>query len=437
MTTPARRPGRHTAPTVSGARPTLTRRTFLHQALLTGALAAGGSALAACSLGSSSPGSGSAAPGAGSSPAGRLTPGAVDGRILVLIDLQGGNDGLSTLIPYADGRYHDLRPNIAVAAEDVLSIDDEVGLHPSLAQLHQWGVATVEGVGPIDGDLSHFTMADRWQRGDVDGTDHRFRTGFLGRLADAVDDGSPLVGASMAGFTPYLINEQAATMSLSDPGALWMLQQSGWEEMDTFGRQLAAFDDVAEAAPLTTSYRRLIDLADRLDGGDDEVDWDDPMLADGGDLGWQLAVAADLLTADVGTKVIYAATGDYDTHADHAYRQLENLGRVDAAVGGFLRRMDDAGLADRVLVATVSEFGRRVPENDSGLDHGQASTMLLAGAGLGGRLGEPHDLGDLDEGDNLRTTIGFDRYLASLAEDWLGVEAVSVLAGEPEPLGII
>ncbi|MEL7156072.1 MAG: DUF1501 domain-containing protein [Actinomycetota bacterium] len=422
----------------------MSRRSFLHQALLGSALAAGGLSLHGCGLLGAEPSPGAGAPDGGrigplgsEAPPGRLVPGAVEGRILVVIDLQGGNDGLSTLVPYADGRYHDLRPNLAIDPDDVLPIDDEVALHPSLARLAERGVAVVEGVGPVDGDLSHFNMADRWQRGDVNGTDHSFRTGVLGRLTDAVDNGSPLAGFSMGGFTPYLVNERAAVMALDDPGRLWMLRPTAWGEMDAFRRLLARFDSTETAPAVTDSYQRLLEIAERLDPGEDEVDWEDPMLTDGGDLGWQLAVAADLLIAGVGTRVVYAATGDYDTHADHGYRQLANLAEVDAAVDGFLGRIDEAGLADRDLVATVSEFGRRVPENGSGLDHGTASTMLLAGAGLEGRYGEPPDLGDLDPDDNLRTTVPFDRYLASLAEDWLGVEAATVLAGAPEPLGLV
>lgn len=89
-----------------------------------------------------------------------------------------------------------------------------------------------------------------------------------------------------------------------------------------------------------------------------------------------------------------------------------------------------------MVVATVSEFGRRVPENDSGLDHGVASTMLVAGPVADRRAGERPSLDDLNDDDNLRTAIGFDRYLASLAQEWLGVEAASVLPGEPRPLGL-
>jgi len=134
--------------------------------------------------------------------------------------------------------------------------------------------------------------------------------------------------------------------------------------------------------------------------------------------------------------LVYVKTGDFDTHANHQYRQEENLNRVDAAIAGFCQRADDFGFGDKVLVATVSEFGRRVGESDGGLDHGSASTMLLAGPVKDQRVGERPSLTDLDEDGNLRVTTSFDRYLATLAQEWLGIEAASVLPGEPEPLGI-
>lgn len=435
---------------MTNSRSPLTRRSFLHRLLAAGVVTAGGATAAGCGLLSSGGGGGAAAGnapvlsqdrrtgsgiGPAEEPAGRMVSDAVDGRILVIVDLQGGNDGLSTLIPYGSGRYYDLRPELAVPQSDVLSIDDQVGLHPSLQRLHRRGVMAVEGVGPIDGDLSHFDMAARWQRGDVDGSNANARTGFLARLIDAVDDGSPLVGVSTSGTSPYLTNAVAATLSLADVDQLWMLEETDWEEMAVFQTQLARFDD-RPAGPVADGYGRLLDLAGRLDVADEEIDWETPMLAEGGDIGHQLHLAADLIAADVGTRVVYAATGDYDTHSEHRWRQAENLNQIDASIDGFLDRAEVLGFADRVVVATVSEFGRRVPENGSGLDHGSASTMLVAGGGLSGLGGERPDLSDLDDDENLRTTVGFDRYLASLAQEWLGVEAASVLTGDPQPLGL-
>ncbi len=423
------------------ARPVLSRRRFIEHLLAAGAVTAGGGLLAACSrpAGSSSLGTNTTAGTSVAAAQGNVLPGAVEGRVLVIVDLLGGNDGLSTLIPAGDPNYYDLRPNLAVPDGDVLALDDEVGLHPALAALHARGITTVEGVGPLDGDLSHFAMTERWQRGDVRGKANQ-RTGFLGRLTDALDDGSPLVGVSLGGPTPHLTNEAATTMSLGSANDLWFLEPTDWSNAIAYQDGLAAFDgeDDLLAAMVTSSYGQLSELAAEIaaTGGGSEIDWELPMIQNGGQLGQQLHLAADLVAADVGVKVIYTSTGDFDTHSGHQWQQEANLAAVDAAVDGFLNRADDFGFADQVLVATVSEFGRRVEENGNGLDHGSASTMLLAGPVENARLGERSPLDALDDDGNLQVNIGFDRYLASLAEEWLGVEAASVLPDSPEPLGI-
>lgn len=458
--------------------PSLSRRRFLQSVTAAGALTVGGRSLLgladpsndlfdgkgkplatgqSASAGNTGNLNGDLAGGVDTAP-GRRVPGAVDGRVLVIVDLAGGNDGLSTLVPAGDPRYYDYRPDLAIAEDDVLALDDEVGLHPALARLHRRGITTVEGIGPIDGDLSHFAMTERWERGDVTGTHHP-RTGFLGRLADAVDDGSPLVGVSLNGPTAHLLASQAATMSLNGPDDLWFLKPDGWTDIVAYQQGLARYGDwTGGGAEMATaglseqllwetadSYRELSELAysiaeaqARSGNGDEdgEIDWQSPMLKDGGQLGHSLSHAADLISADVGVRVLYTSDGDYDTHQGHQWQQQDNLSRLDAAVDGFLERAEQEGFADRVLVATISEFGRRVPENDDGLDHGAASTMFLAGPVENRRLGERPALDDLDEDDNLRVNIGFDRYLAGLAENWLGVEAASVLPNEPEPLAI-
>lgn len=421
-----------------------TRRRRIVQGLV--AAGAAGPLIAACSkseegaftpnVPSSTAGFASDSPQA-SDEIGRRLDGAVDSRILVLVDLQGGNDGLSTVVPAGSGHYYDLRPDLAV--QDALEIDDEVGLHPNLAKLHARGVATVEGVGPVDGDLSHFAMAARWERGDVNGQ-HALRTGFLGRLADTLDDGSPLVGASMGGPTSWLTNATAATLSLGGRGDLWYLQPTDWDEATAFQEGLRRLGEGRDgrAGLISQSHRQLLDLAAALPAdSDDEIDWEQPMLAEGGELGQQLYLAADLIEADLGMRIVYARMGGFDTHDDHEWAHPQLMSQLDAAVDGFLERMEVAGRADDVLVATTSEFGRRVPENGRGLDHGSASSMLLAGAVPAGRFGEASPVDDLDDDDNLRVTVPFDRYLGTLAESWLGVEAASILPSEPEVLDIL
>ena len=369
----------------------------------------------------------------------RLLPGAVDGRVLVIVEMRGGNDGLSTVIPMDNSALYDLRPDLATPEQDILKLSNRVGLHPELHRLHSWGVTTVEGVGAPTASLSHFAMQERWARGDMGGDDATFRTGFLGRLTDAVDNGSPLVGVSTSGPSAALYSAQASTLSFNDPGQLWFLRQNDWAAAQQYRRGVEAMSQPGDP------YRVLIDLADATSDLDEWEDYGDAedgsaikdMVDHGGNLGRDLLLASELIHADVGVRVIHAVIDGFDTHDDHRWAHPDLLGKVDAAVGGFLRRVDDLGMGDRVLVATTSEFGRRVGQNGQGLDHGVASSMLVAGPIPDRQLGEPPPLHDLDEDGNLRPTVPFDRYLAGLAQDWLGVEAASVLPNTPEPLAIL
>ena len=142
-----------------------------------------------------------------------------------------------------------------------------------------------------------------------------------------------------------------------------------------------------------------------------------------------------MLAAGLGVRVVHVPfDADFDTHEGHRDRHDELMRDLDASLDAFLTDLDAAGLADRVLVATTSEFGRRPEETgEGGLDHGTASTMLLAGPVDAARLGEPVDYGRLDDDGNVGATVSFDRYQATLAE-WLGVPPGDVLDSAPEPL---
>ena len=187
---------------------------------------------------------------------------------------------------------------------------------------------------------------------------------------------------------------------------------------------------------MSQSWNALFAVGDSMNSDIDRIDRDSPMVRDGGRLGRQLAMAAEVIKADVGVRIVHAQLGGFDTHESHAGRHNRLMEQFDGAVDGFLQEIEAVGMLDRVLVATTSEFGRRVRQNGSGLDHGAASAMLMVGPIKAGRLGEPSPLGDLDRNDNLKTTVSFDRYLASLAQEWLGVDAAAVLPNEPQPIGI-
>jgi uncharacterized protein (DUF1501 family) len=363
-----------------------------------------------------------------------LQPAPVDQRVLVLIEFEGGNDGLSMLVPYTSGTYYDLRPNLAHAPETVHAIDDEVGLAPGLGALVGRQLATVEGVGPVDGVLSHFEMAERWEQGDISGRTGQ-RAGFLARVADSVDVGSAVTGLSVAGHTPRLAAGSASVLSLSNPNQLRLLTNNDWI-FPRFRSAVAGFGGGPMSTTIARSWGKLGQVGSALRGDIDLEAKGSDMVRNGGQLGRQLAMAAGLIKADIGVRVIHAHHGGFDTHNGHNYRHDRLMQQFGVAVNGFMGELEAAGMADRVLVATSSEFGRRVRENGGGFDHGAASSMLLLGPVAPGRYGQPSPLDDLDGNGNLRTTIPFDRYLATLAQDWLGVESGSVLPNAPQTLAL-
>lgn len=420
------------------AAPLSSRRLFLRRAAVISAASTGGHLLAACSSSSNSSPLPTSTTPTTTSTVGNLTADHVENRILIIINLEGGNDGLSMVVPAGSSTYHDLRPNLAI--EDVLDIDTRLGLNPRLTKINDLGVTIVEGVGPTSADMSHFAMAARWEQGDVDGT-ASLRTGFGGRLSDVLarsQGQSPVTGISLAGQTPFMYGQDAPAVSLYGLDDMWMLRPSEWDELAAFQRSLASFGDGLVA----DSYDQLLDLGERLgrlDDSDEEqsIDWDHPMLSEGGSLGQQLWLAGDLISAELGTRVMYAQLDGFDTHEGHEWRHEDLMGQLDAAVAGFYERAQAMGFADRVVLATISEFGRRVRENDGGLDHGSASSMLVLGPIQPQILGQPSDLDDLDENGNLRVTTGLDTYLGSLAQEWLGIEASSVLPNTPDLLGLV
>jgi uncharacterized protein (DUF1501 family) len=428
----------------------INRRRFLQLGIAAGAGLVASSVL---------PGGAPAAAAGGSerAPAGRRAP-SPDSRHLVVIDMAGGHDGMSMAPPRggAYGRYHDLRSRIALPESDTFRLTSSVGLHPGLAKLHARytggkGVAVLTGVGVAGPDLSHFEMLRRWWAGDrtsqVTNT-----TGFLGRLCDAVAtrDGladAPAVGVSLGyGPSPALISAEASTLSVNpyDTGGFPVF----WDtEMDAVWK--AAWKAMCES----NDPRAAATLRSARHGGAYAM-----LFADGvmnalspagtgypteGDLGYQLALAARLIASDTGVRIVHIPmSGDFDTHQDHVQRHAAMMAWLDDALDAFLADLESRGLADQVVVATTSEFGRRVADNESnGLDHGAASSTLLAGAPIStGVFGDYPAFAadsDLDVNGNLRATVDMWDLYATLSE-WMAVPAADLgLAGASPVAGLL
>jgi uncharacterized protein (DUF1501 family) len=363
-------------------------------------------------------------------------------RMLVVIDMAGGNDGYSMVIPTNNGRYRDLRPTVAIAPGAALPFEGGLGLHPNLAKLAGHELAVLEGVGTTNPDLSHFEMLRRWWQGDQDGS-QAFAlggTGFLGRLCDVVGDpDAPAAGVSI-GFAPsaMLVAQQTRTLAL-DPvsdGAYPGSDDSVWIAAQ---RAMAPDPEVPEANAMLLAARRgtvtALGFSDVVSGlpPADEATYPYPATI----LGDQLRVAARIVRAGTasGIRCIHVPfQGDFDTHIQHQVRHSALMQELDDALAVFLTELEARSLLSYVVVATISEFGRRPEQNVTGLDHGAASAVMLAGGTVRrGLHGDRPSFKKLDGNGNLVPSVLMSDYYASMAK-WLGARPVDVLPGAPHPV---
>jgi uncharacterized protein (DUF1501 family) len=349
--------------------------------------------------------------------------------VLVILELGGGNDGLSTLVPFEDEGYRRLRPTLALGASDVIDLGDGLGLNRRLADLHESGLAIVSGVGAPKPSLSHFEMLERWWTGVPQGLTDKQKseipTGFLGRLCDHLQGDEQFTGVSMrVGGTTALRSAKAATTSLRPGGPIGDLIGPDGKAFTTFIRRSSRHTAGGALGAAQVGAQRLL--------------WIDDMLASlpevttkypDSDLGRLLSLGMQVLRSGNGVRVLHIPFGEssFDTHDSHGTVHPELLDEMNAAMAAFLSDLKKYHLDDRVLVATISEFGRRVEEHNGGLDHGAASMAMMLGPVVAGVHGEPSPIDDLDELGDLKSTVSFGRYFATMAE-WMQVEPSAVLA---------
>jgi uncharacterized protein (DUF1501 family) len=358
-------------------------------------------------------------------------------RTLVLVTLYGGNDGLATVIPYADGAYRDARGDLAYDGSAVLRIDDRTGLNPSLTGLKALydakRLAIVRGVGYPRPDRSHFRSMDIWQTASPA---HPSSTGWLGRWLDhagrdprsaiSLEPVLPpvLAGANCAGAAVPL---GGVAVPKSITGAdLRALGAASAGEPALQARAAACFGDLLGVDKLVTD---AVAADEHDDTGTDATGTGGAQAT----LKAQLDLVATCVEAGVMTRVFSVSQGGFDYHAGEKGGQEATLKTVDTAVAGFLERMARTGRGRKVVVVIYSEFGRRVRANASeGTDHGTASNVFVAGAGVaGGRLiGDQPSLTDLDDGD-LKFHTDFRDIYAGILADVLGADPGPVLDGWP------
>jgi len=363
-----------------------------------------------------------------------------DGRILVSLYLDGGNDGLNTLVPLTDGRYRELRPRLAVRPQDTLPLHDtrEFGWHPALAglrELYDAGqVAVLPSVDYADPDLSHFNSAAFWRTGIAGPT--LDRSGWLGRTLDAVGSmDNPLQGISATwGLDPVLISRRAPVATVIDPSDFGFWIPGVWDD-DTPLRPIREIAAKRARHPALQAareaYAGAVEVKGRLAPLAKEKEPAKPPRAyPDTHLGKSMRSLARMLGAGFGTRIAAVTSGGgFDTHENQLTDHPKLLRDVGDSLAAWQADLVARGLAGRVITLVWSEFGRRPQDNDSnGTDHGAGGLVLVVGErAQGGIQSEFPGLARLDPFDNLRVTTEFRTVYASLLESWLGVEAERVL----------
>ena len=353
--------------------------------------------------------------------------------ILLVIQLGGGNDGLTMVPPRNNSRYTALRGTLAVT--NPLALTSTYGFHPTLAKLRSrydaGKVAVIQGVGQTGDDHSHFSSTATWMAGTATSTRS---SGWLGRWLDGVPESAAgLRGVTIGSSVPlHLAGQQAVITALDTGGGLYGADTSKAMDVASY----AALTSFASGSTgkgqwgdeLARAGAQAIDLAGDLDP------LFTPPLADDA-LPAQLTLAARLINANLGIRVLGASFGSFDTHDKQAVEQPALLSELDAAIDAFYAALAPQW-ARRVTIMTFSEFGRRAAANASGgTDHGNASTMLVIGDNVkGGFYGQAPDLNDLDGRGDPKTHVDFRSVYASVLGPWLDADVAEIMGGTYEDL---
>jgi uncharacterized protein (DUF1501 family) len=414
----------------------LTRRDFVK------------SGLAVVSVGAFMPTIFSRAIAAASQDKSPSSAGAAPSKTLVIIQLAGGNDGLNTVIPYADPLYPQLRPHLGIPLDQVVHLNDRLGLHPSLGGLKSlWdagNLAIVENVGYDHPSLSHFQAMDIWQTADpTNGRHDGWLSTLVGGSVDA--DGHPFKALGVGPTLPPALCCPAVPPPSVGSVGTYRLQPD-----PRFPNGRAAREDALNR--LYASYRAPAPYAALLEATSVTAEQSSQELqaaaashqaAGGaayptGGLGDGLKLLSSLITREQGLRVGYVVLGGFDTHATQAKHHADLLKTLADGIGAFHADLAAQGKADDVVIMTWSEFGRRAAENASlGTDHGTAAPLFVVGNGVkGGVYGDAPDLGDLDSG-NLRFQTDFRSVYATVLEGWLQADSTAILGQKFSSVGFL
>ena len=367
--------------------------------------------------------------------------------VLVVLQLSGGNDYFNTVIPYTDPLYRDNRPAVGIPDDQVLHLDDELGLHPSMGPIrdlfNQRNVGIIHGVGYQNSPRSHFRSMDIWHTCEPDklGTE-----GWLGRATRAIDPNKDNIVTTVS-FGPSLFR------ALALPG----VPIACVDDLDTYGF-LPTISQEQERGEILERFARLYSPAlgtgpvmdylgqtglDSLKAADilkvapqqysSNVEYANTTIAK------KLKGVAQVHFANLGTRILYCDHGSFDTHAGQMPMHATLWKDVSEAIEDFFEDLREHDASDNVIMFIFSEFGRRVHDNGSGTDHGAAGACFVIGDPIkGGYYGEYPSMKreDLQQGD-LVPNYDFRGMYSTILENWMGLDAKPLVGGTFEKLDVL
>lgn len=364
-----------------------------------------------------------------------------DDKILVIIQLSGGNDGLNTIVPYYNDAYYQLRPSIAIGKDKVLKINDELGFNPAMQKFHklydEGMVSIINNVGYPNPDRSHFRSMDIWQTGSA--SNEYLHTGWLGRYLDSschAEVCQPYQAIELDdSLSLAMKGERVKGLALQDPQKLYKSTHNPLFEAlkkakpaeDTNENVAYLYKTIAETAS-SADY-----IYDKSKVQKSTADYPQGRFAK------SMKTIAELIISGLQTRVYYVSLSGFDTHVRQNMQQDRLLEEYASAVNAFVQDMKKYDKMKNVMVMTFSEFGRRVAQNGSnGTDHGTANNLFIINGNLkkAGFYNPAPNLTDLDEGD-LKYQIDFRNIYATFIKKWLDTDISNILSKQFEMIDFI
>ena len=368
-------------------------------------------------------------------------------RSLVVIELQGGNDALNTVIPYNNGLYYDFRSSIGIPQEEVLKIDDALGLNPNMVPFKDlWdrgNLAIINGIGYPNPNRSHFRSRDIWYTAEPE------RIGAEGWLGATIRDLDPtsenvLTGMNFGRGLPRALFRKGVPVASVGNLATYGLLPDVQDEMmrrsalDAFSRMYGpALGKDAVAQVLSQAGTDALKGADTLRTATQR--YSSSVEYAGNPIAQSLKSVAQVMSADLGTRIYFTIHGSFDTHSGELLSHPKLWGEVSTAISDFIDDLKEHGLEDDAVILVFSEFGRRIQDNGTGCDHGSGGSAFVIGGGVnGGFYGEYPSLRKEDHSDgDMHFTNDFRSTYATILDKWLGLDPDPIVNGKFEQFDFI